>query len=495
VKRGEVMSSTHRGRRARTIRLAWAAALAVAAVLCTAPSALAWHGTLVVTNTTTGGDPGDSFAYTATGGGQPLTGGSFSLSNGQTKTFSNLASGGDSGAGSWKPFVVTQTDDSRYDTSVNCTISPVWDGTGKDGSIWAPVYSAQDGTHSATVELRWWNNVAYTTTCAFTNTRHQQQATLRVVKHVVGGSPAATFDLTIDGAVALAGAHDGDGTTAVSVAPGAHTVGEHGGAVSEYVGTVDCRDASGASVPATGADDGHEWSLNVAAGAAVTCTITNTAKAQVTIAKVTDPHTSGADSPAFSFTGGLGTFALADGGSQTVQVAAGGYDVTEATHDGFDLTSIVCSDSQDASGASAVDLGSRTAHISAQPGEQLTCTFTNTQTTTDTPPTATSLTRTAATAAVTPRVSVRGAELRGTTGCAATTAVAVVHGKQVKRVMFYVDGKPVLYLHRRANGRYTLRQPVSKLAAGTHHLRARVRFTRSSRLKPVSMQMTFTRCG
>jgi Prealbumin-like fold domain len=494
VERGEAMSSTLRGPRARTIRLAWAAALALIAVLVAAPSALAWHGTLVVTNTTTGGDASDTFAYTATGAGQPLTGGSFSLGNGQQKTFSNQASGGESGAGSWKPFVVTQTDDPRYDTTVACTISPVWDGTGKDGSIWSPVYSAAGGTHSASVELRWWNNVAYTTTCAFTNTR-RQQATLRVVKHVVGGSAAARFDLTVDGVVALANAGDGDGTTATQVQPGAHTVGEQGGAVSDYVGTVACFDAAGTLIPTTGAPDTRQWGLTVPDGAAVTCTITNSAKAQITIAKVTDPPSDAPDRPAFSFTGDLDTFALASGESKTVLVPAGGYDVTEATRDGFVLTAIACSDSGDASGASVTDVGRHIAYISAQPGEQLTCTFTNTQMAVDPPPTATSRPRGVAAATMTPRVSVRGAELRGTTGCAATTAVAEVRGHKVKRVMFYVDGKAVRYLHRRADGRYVLRHPVAKMSAGTHHLRARVRFTRSSRLQPVSLQMTFTRCG
>ena len=493
MERGEAMSSTLRGPRARTIRLAWAAALALVAVLVAAPSALAWHGTLVVTNTTSGGDPADTFAYTATGAGQPLTGGSFSLAGGQQKAFSNQASGGETGAGSWKPFVVTQTDDPRYDTTVACTISPAWNGTGKDGSIWSPVYNAAGGTHSAAVELRWWNNVAYTTTCAFTNT-HRRQATLRVVKHVVGGSAAARFDLTVDGAVALAGAGDGDGTTAATVQPGAHTVGERGDAVSGYVGSVACFDGSGTLIPTTGAPDATEWGLTVPDGAAVTCTITNTAKAQLTIAKVTDPASDAPDRPAFSFTGDLGTFALAGGESKTVLVPAGGYDVIEATHDGFTLTSIACSDRGDAAGASVTDVVRRIAYVKAQPGEQLTCTFTNTQQGVDTPPTATSLTRGVA-AAVTPRVSVRGAELRGTTGCSATTAVAEVHGRQIKRVMFYVDGKAVRYLHRRADARYTLRHPAAQMAAGTHHLRARVRFTRSSGLKPVSLQMTFTRCG
>lgn len=493
MERGEAMSSTVRGQRARTIRLAWAAALALVAVLVMAPSALAWHGTLVVTNTTSGGDPADTFAYTATGSGQPLAGGSFSLAGGQQKTFSNQASGGETGAGSWKPFVVTQTDDPRYDTTVSCTISPVWDGVGKDGSIWAPIYNAAGGTHSAAVELRWWNSVAYTTTCAFTNT-HRQQATLKVIKHVVGGSAAARFDLTVDGAVVLAGAGNGDGTSAAQVQPGAHTVGEHGGAVPEYVGTVTCTDGSGATVPTTGVPDAHEWGLTIADGSAVTCTITNTAKAQLTIAKVTDPASDALDRPAFSFTGDLGTFALSSGGSQTVMVPAGGYNVTEATHDGFQLTGISCTDSADASGASATDLTARMAHISAQPGEQLTCTFTNTQLAVDPPPTATSRPRGVA-ATVAPRVSVRGAELRGTTGCTASTATAVVDGRQVKRVMFYVDGKAVRYLHRRSDGRYTLRHPVAQLSAGTHHLRARVRFTRSSGLKPVSLQLTFTRCG
>ncbi len=486
------MSSTRTGHRARSIRLGWAAALAVGCSLALAPAAFAWHGTLTVKSVNSGGDPTDTFAYTAKVSGTQLTGGAFTLTGGQEKSFTNQATGGEGGAGSWKPFVVAQTDDTRYTTAVACSIDPVWDGTGKDGSIWAPVYSADAGEHRAGVELRWWSNVAYTTTCVFTNTA-RPTTSLKVIKHVVGGPPGARFDLTADGVVKRADAADGEGTEVLPLDAGAHTIGERGATLSDYVAGAACQDATGAPVDATGPADGHEWNVVLRAGAAVTCTITNTRKAQVTIAKITDPPSSALDRPTFSFLGGLGTFAIAHGGSQTVDVAPGRYDVTEAQRDGFELTAIACSDAADAAGASTVNVPQRIAMISAEPGEQLTCTFTNTET----DPGGIIATRrpTATTAAIKPMVSVRGAVLSGSTGCVVTAAVAEVKGRQVKRVMFYVDGKAVRYLHRRADGRYALRHPAARLAPGTHKLRARVRFTRASGLAPVSLQMKFTRCG
>ena len=80
---------------------------------------------------------------------------------------------------------------------------------------------------------------------------------------------------------------------------------------------------------------------------------------------------------------GTGDFALADGGSKTFEyVVAGSYAVTEddpsAVPGDYDLTGLVCVDSDAGGSASTTNQSSRTATINLDPGETVTCTFTNT---------------------------------------------------------------------------------------------------------------------
>ena len=77
----------------------------------------------------------------------------------------------------------------------------------------------------------------------------------------------------------------------------------------------------------------------------------------------------------FNFTGDLGNFSLNNGGSTTFNnVVAGVYSVTETDPaPTFNLTNLVCND-----GNSTVNIGARTAAIHLEPGEDVTCTFTNT---------------------------------------------------------------------------------------------------------------------
>jgi hypothetical protein len=468
--------------------------------LAVAPVAHAWHGTLVVSAVNSGGDPDQSFAFTAKDPtGTLLSGGSFSLKGGQQKSFTNLPAGGESGKDSWKRYLVTQTDVAGYDTAWACTITPAWDGTGKDNSLWAPAFDAGDGQHRATVELRWWSNLAYTTKCTATNTKHIP-TTLTVVKRFVGAPPTAKADLRIDGQVRRAEAGDGEGTGPVEVEPGTHAFSETAPPGGELTGASDaaCVDADGASVPSPAGSGPRAWTVELPLGAAVTCTITNRQTARITIVKQTDPAPAADDPfiPSFSFTSTVGYFSLAHGETHVVDVDPGAYSFTEQPRSGSLLQSITCSDQTEVVGASTVDLAQRTATVSAGPGEAVTCTFVN-QLDENQKPVINSRPRSgASTASLRPAAAVRGAALHGLTEqCVDRTLVAEVRGKRVKRVMFYVDGRPVSYRHRSANGRYVLRQAIGHLAAGRHTLRARVRFTRASRLAPTSLKMGFTRCA
>lgn len=93
----------------------------------------------------------------------------------------------------------------------------------------------------------------------------------------------------------------------------------------------------------------------------------------IRIRKATSPAGGGA----FSFTETItpGAFALSDGGEQVFpNVTAGSYTITEGNLAGWSLTDVSCSDSD-----SAGNVAARTATVSLQAGETVTCTFTNLQ--------------------------------------------------------------------------------------------------------------------
>ena len=89
----------------------------------------------------------------------------------------------------------------------------------------------------------------------------------------------------------------------------------------------------------------------------------------ITIAKVTNP----AGGTSFNFGGDLGTFSLNDGQQQPFDgLPSGDYDVTEIVPAGWSLTSVVCTGGDSTPITDGVT-------VNLDPGENITCTFTNTQ--------------------------------------------------------------------------------------------------------------------
>ena len=88
------------------------------------------------------------------------------------------------------------------------------------------------------------------------------------------------------------------------------------------------------------------------------------------------------DTFAYTATGGISSnFSITTSGGNGSQsftnIAAGSYTVTEsAPPAGWDFTNLVCVDED---GGSTVDLGHRKANIDLDPGETVTCTYTNTK--------------------------------------------------------------------------------------------------------------------
>jgi hypothetical protein len=147
-------------------------------------------------------------------------------------------------------------------------------------------------------------------------------------------------------------------------------------------------------------DAGATATIELDPGETVTCTFTNTERGKIVIKKVTDP----AGGTGFDFTDDIAnpnSFTLDDGQSETfLDVLPGTYAVTETVPSGWDLTDLVCvdptGDSSDA-GATATTSGwdltdlvcvdptgdssdaGATATIELDPGETVTCTYTNTE--------------------------------------------------------------------------------------------------------------------
>jgi hypothetical protein len=101
-------------------------------------------------------------------------------------------------------------------------------------------------------------------------------------------------------------------------------------------------------------------------------------------------------------------------------------------------------------------------------------------------------------AAVSP-VHVRSgaAKLIGPTACpTADVVVARVTGRSIVRVTFFVDDKKVKTLDKPNRGRtWMLSMRLRGLKYGTHRVKARVEFARSSQTRPKTLPISFSRCG
>lgn len=120
----------------------------------------------------------------------------------------------------------------------------------------------------------------------------------------------------------------------------------------------------------------HYFTNPADAGNVFECTFTNTERGTIIVKKVTNP--SGAPG-SFTFTGDAAG-SIGDGGTITVSnLKPGTYTSTEANPTpAFDLTDISCDDASSAT-PSTGSLATRTATFKLDPGETVTCTFTNTQ--------------------------------------------------------------------------------------------------------------------
>jgi hypothetical protein len=210
--------------------------------------------------------------------------------------------------------------------------------------------------------------------------------------------------------------------------------------------------------------------------------------------------------------------------------------VTEQPTSGYTLTDVTCRYTQGYSGYAGQpgpnspikpdsevtkDLANGTVTLKVHYYEWVLCTFTNTYTPPETPPTETPPTTTPptttppgsttpgttgtqpATSTSTPQIEVSPARVRpgsaklsGPTGCARSDVVAAsVSGRRIVRVTFYVDNKKVKTLNRANRGnRWVLSMRIRGLAFGSHRVRAKIEFAKSSQTKAKTLPLSFSRC-
>ncbi|MBM2821797.1 MAG: hypothetical protein HW413_543 [Thermoleophilia bacterium] len=193
-------------------------------------------------------------------------------------------------------------------------------------------------------------------TCTFTNTKQGQ---IVVEKQTIPNGDEATFGFSGEIVATL-----GDGqSSSKPVAPGTYTVDEAAKAGWDLTSIV-CDDSN-----SSGSLASRRATFNVAAGEVVKCTFTNTKQGQVVVKKV---MVGGTDT--FNYTGTPNGSIAVNNGTISQNVAPGQYFSTEAAKPGWDLTAVSCDDAN-----SVGSVANRQATFNLEPGESVTCTFTNTK--------------------------------------------------------------------------------------------------------------------
>jgi CSLREA domain-containing protein len=202
-----------------------------------------------------------------------------------------------------------------------------------------------------------------TVTCTYTN---RKRGRVVVQKSAVGGD--GTFSYTGGLGSFTITTSGGTGSQVFdNVVPGVYAVTEGTPPAGwDFVGVV-CGDPDGGTTTS-----GATANIDVDPGETVTCTYTNRKRGRVVVQK----SAVGGDET-FSYTGGLGSFTITTSGGTGSQVfnnvVPGVYAVTEgAPPAGWDFVGVVCGDPDGGTTTSGA-----TANIDVDPGETVTCTYTN----------------------------------------------------------------------------------------------------------------------
>jgi plastocyanin len=269
--------------------------------------------------------------------------GAFSLTSGQSTTVAGLGSGS---------YDVSEALPAGWDlTQITCD--------DPDGGSAVDLAAA-----TATIDVDPGEHI----TCTFLNIAQGSVTIIEQTDPMDAGGQA--FDFAGDlGALSLTG---GQSFTVTGLGPGSYDVSQlH--QMGWDLTQITCSDPDGGSSVDVATASA---TLDVDPGEHITCTFLNVAQGAVTIVEQTDPADAGGQ--LFDFSGDLGVLSLTGGQSITVTgLGPGSYDVTQSLPAGWNLTQITCDDPD---GGSSVDLAAGTATIDVDAGEQITCTFLNTET-------------------------------------------------------------------------------------------------------------------
>ncbi len=211
---------------------------------------------------------------------------------------------------------------------------------------------------------------------------------LTVTKVLSPANDPGLFNLQVDGTTQASDIGNGGTTLTQEVSAGSHSVGETAGtatSLSNYSNSVVCKDAHGTGniVSSSGT---NPWTLSVANGQDILCTITNTRVNNGSITIVKDAQPNSSQSFGFTTTGGLtpSTFNLVDnGGANSTtysNLASGNYSISENAVADWTLSNVSCTDNSTHQNVST-PISTGTGTIALSSGQNATCTFTNTRNT------------------------------------------------------------------------------------------------------------------
>jgi hypothetical protein len=507
-------------RASRGTRLLLAAAIAWLGLALCAQAAHATYGKVSIAKINSGGDPSDTFTFVPN---LTPSASSFTLKGGDSSTIYSIECNidrpyhsGECSRWGYPTLKFTEQQKSGYTlTDITCRFTQGTSSYAAAVTTTSAIKPSSEVTKdlangSVSLKIHWYEQVK----CWFTNTKNTPPppptGTIKVTKKLVPATDSGKFNLLIDGVAKATNVGDGGTTGTQTVNTGAHTVGESAGtgtSLSNYDATTSCVDK------AHGGTD-NDGTLQVDAGDAWECVITNTRKTTppppTGTIKVTKHLLPATDGGKFNLLidGVAKATNVGDGGTTGTQtVSLGSHSVGESAGTGTSLLdydqSLACVDK--AHGNAADNDG--TLNVAAN--DTWECVITNTRKSTpppppnepptNTPPATPPTSTPPAQIKVSPaRVVPGSAKMQGPRVCTRSNAVAAtITGKRIVKVTFYVDGHKVKTLTKpnAKGGAWKLPINVRKLGFGSHRLIAKVQFAKSSGTKARTLRLSFSRCA
>jgi hypothetical protein len=270
-------------RASRGTRLLLAAAIAWLGLALCAQAAHATYGKVQVAKINNGGNAADTFTFhpslTPSASDFTLKGGDSSSIYSIECNIDRSTNPGECSRWGYPTLKFTEEQKSGYTlTDITCRFTQGTSTWGAAVTSSSPVKPSSEVTKdlangTVSLKIHWYEQVK----CWFTNTKNTPPptGTIKVTKKLVPATDSGKFNLLIDGAVKAADVGDGGTTGTQTVNTGVHTVGESAGtgtSMSNYDSTLSCVDK------ADGGAADNDGSVQVDAGDAWECVITNTRK-------------------------------------------------------------------------------------------------------------------------------------------------------------------------------------------------------------------------